>query len=127
MRTNSLTDKPQHEFINIYTIGCRQNFSNDSGLITSPLYPNQYPDNVECVYVISQKIGTFVNVTFINLDIVCQGTGTTSDYLEMRDGYSEESPFMGRYCGNGTNVPTFLQSTQNFLRIRWDTYTQWVA
>ena len=113
--------------MNIYVAGCGQNYTNDSGLITSPLHPNQYPNNVECIYLISQKIGTFVNVTFINLDIVCLETDSTSDYLEMRDGYSEASPFMGRYCGNGTNVPVSLQSTQNYLRIRWDAFTQRVA
>ena len=38
----------------------------------------------------------------------------------MRDGCSEKSPIMGRFCGIGSIVPASLQSTQNCLRIRWD-------
>ena len=48
------------------------------------------------------------------MDIDCQ-----SDYIELRDGNSEDSPLMGTFCGNGSNVPDFMQTTQNNFRIRW--------
>ena len=44
-------------------------------------------------------------------------TGKT-DYLEMRDGASAESPVMMRHCGNGAKIPSTMQTTQNFLWIR---------
>ena len=71
-----------------------------------------------CVYLISQPNGTFVNISFLYMDIDCQGLTTlTSDYLELRDGKTNESPLMGRFCGNGTNTPDVMQTTQNNLRI----------
>ena len=87
-----------------------------SGDITSPSYPDYYPHNTDCIYTISQPNGTYVNISFLSMDISCQGT--PSDYIEMRDGNSEDSPLMGRFCGNGSNVPAFMQTTQNHLRIR---------
>ena len=102
---------------------CGGNYSNTTGIISSPSYPNDYPELADCVYLISQPNGTYVNISFITMDIDCQEVLTsedlTSDYIDMRDGSSEESPLMGRFCGNGSNVPDFMQTTQNHLRLRW--------
>ena len=96
---------------------CGGSFSNFSGTLSSPSYPDPYPELTDCVYLISQPDGTYVNILFINMDINCQGR--SSDYIEMLDGNSEDSPLMGRFCGNCSNVPDFMQTTQNHLRIRW--------
>ena len=95
---------------------CGGNFSNASGVLSSFSYPNPYPDLADCVYIISQPNGTYVNISFLSMDIDCQGT--PSDYIEMRDGYSGDSPPMARFCGNGSNVPDFMQTSQNHMRIR---------
>ena len=100
-----------------YSFTCGGNFNNQSGTLSSPLYPNPYP-TADCVYLISQPNGTYVNISFLTMDIDCQGT--PSDYIEMRDGNSEDSPLMARFCGNGSKVPEFMQTTQNHLRIRWN-------
>ena len=89
---------------------------NSSGVLYSPLHPNPYPELAECVYLISQPNGTYVNMSFLSMDIDCQGT--PSDYIEMRDGNYEDSPLMVKFCGNGSYVPDFMQTTQNHLRIR---------
>lgn len=52
------------------------------------------------------------------MDVVCKESFSTKDYIEIRDGNSEDSPLMGSFCGNGTNVPAFMQTTQNYLRLR---------
>ena len=95
---------------------CGRNYSHASGFLSSPSHPNPYPDLAECVYLISSPSGTYVNISFILMDIDCQGT--PSDFIEMMDGNSEDSPRMARFCGNGSNVPDFMQTTQNNLRIR---------
>ena len=51
-------------------------------------------------------------------NIVFSAKALGSDYLEMRDGISEDSALMGRFCGNNSNIPAFLQTTQNYLRLR---------
>ena len=97
---------------------CGGNYTNASGILTSPSYPNPYPHLAHCIYLISQPNGMFVNMSFISIDVNCQGSYTTSDYVEMRDGNSEDSPLMGRFCGNGSNVPAFIQTSKNHLWIR---------
>ena len=95
---------------------CGGSYSHSSGNLTSPLHPNPYPELADCVYLISQPNGTYVNISFLTMDIDCQET--LSDFIEMRDGNSEASPLMGRFCGNGSNLPALMQTTQNYLRIR---------
>ena len=98
---------------------CGGDYTNESGILTSPSYPNPYPRMADCVYLISQPNGTYVNISFISMDVNCQERYSTGpDYIEMRDGNSEDSPVMGIFCGDGSNVPAFMQTTQNHLRIR---------
>ena len=97
---------------------CGGTYSNASGVLSSPLYPNAYPEMADCVYLISQPNGTYVNISLPTMDTDCQEMYSQSDYIEMRDGSSQDSPLMGMFCGNGSNVPDFMQTTQNHLRIR---------
>ena len=103
--------KVQHFFT-----ACGGNYSDRSGVISSPLHPHLYPDFVDCVYLITQPNGAYVKITLFSMDIDCQGTST--DFIEMRDGHHEDSPQIARFCGNGSNVPDFIQTTQNQMRIR---------
>ena len=52
------------------------------------------------------------------MDIDCRGT--SSDFIEMRDGNSEAFPLIGKFCGNRSDIPAFTHTTQNNLRIRQD-------
>ena len=101
---------------------CGGNYNNASGLLTSPSYPNPYPDNADCLFIISQPNITHVNFTVINMDIECKETFSTSDYLEVwdGDGVSNNSLKIGTWCGNGSSIPTFVLVTQNFLSVRWE-------
>ena len=85
----------------------------------SPSYPNSYPPARDCNYIISQPNGTVVYITVIIMDIICQDLSPGSDYIEFRDGMSQDSPLIGRFCGNGKNIPASMQTTQNHLGIRW--------
>jgi len=96
---------------------CGGNFTNASGLIMSPSYPNKYPLNADCIYLISRPDGTYLNLSLINMDINCHAAGG-SHYIEMRDGDSQDSPLMAKFCGNGSTVPAFLVTIQNHLRIK---------
>ena len=108
----------QYNTLQLFT-KCGGFYSNSSGVLSSPSYPNEYPEMAECVYLITQPSGTYVNISFLSMDIDCQGpTPLTSDYMELRDGNSEESPLMARLCGNGSNIPDIIQTTHNHLRLR---------
>ena len=105
----------QYKVFQLFT-SCGGNYSNASGMLSSPLHTNPYPEQAGCVYTISQPNGAYINISFLSVNIDCQGI--PSDYIEMRDGNSEDSPLMTRFCGNGSNVPDLMQTTQNHLRIR---------
>ena len=100
---------------NAYNFTCGSKSYNGSGILTFPMQPYPYPA-ADCVYVISQPNGTYVNISFITIDIDCQGR--PFDYLEIRDGNLEDSPLMARFCGNGRNIPGSMLTTQNHMRIR---------
>ena len=95
-----------------FNLRCGGNYSNKSGILTSPLYPDAYP-TADCVYLISQPNGTLVNISFLTFDVNCH-----EDFLEVRDGNSEDSPLMGKYCGEKDQIPAYMQTTQHHLRIR---------
>ena len=100
---------------------CGGYYSNASGVLSSPSYPNPYPDLADCVYLISQPNGSYIKMSFLFMDINCTevqtSDGLTPDFIEMRDGNSEDSPLIARFCSDGSNI-NFIQTTQNHLRIR---------
>ena len=97
---------------------CGGNFYNSSGSLVSPSYPDKYPHKLDCIYLVAQQKGTFINLSVITMDINCHETHSTSDHMEIRDGISEDSPLMARLCGNNDAGPKFMQTTQHYLRIR---------
>ena len=90
---------------------CGGNFTTPNGMLTSPLYPANYPLEADCVYTISQLTNTFLTLRFHNFDLV-----KGRDYLEIRDGGSEESPLIGKL--SGTDINNTLQTTQNKVWIK---------
>ena len=99
---------------------CGGTYSNITGIITSPYFPSQYPNNTDCHYKIVQPIGTYIklNITYMDIETwpgseTCQTN--TGDYLEVRDGSSDDSPLIGQFCGNAKIATT---STSNSLSMR---------
>ena len=87
---------------------CGGSFYAERGILTSPAADIR---SEECIYVISLEDGYYVNVSIITMEIDC------TNYLEMREGFSEDSPIIGKWCGNLSNVQ-FLVTSKNHLRIR---------
>ena len=55
----------------------------------------------------------------LHMDIDCSGiTSDTSDFIEIRDGNSDISPLMGKFCGKDTFIPSGVTCSQNQLWIR---------
>ena len=96
---------------------CGGNYMGSSGIVTSPYYPNFYPNETMCDYVIHQQEGFAfqINVKLfdLSLDDACQ-----NDYLEIRDGNSEVKPLIGKFCGNNTHISTTMYSSQNYMWMR---------
>ena len=107
-------------------------FTNTHGLMSSPYYPNYYPGRAYCVYIILQPVGTVTVLKFLSMDIEYEyydysnnteldhdfqnGNLTCPfDYLEIKDGSSEQSPLIDKYCGDQTvlSLPMVILTTQN--------------
>ena len=117
-----------------YRIGCGGNFTTPNGFFASPSYPDTYPRSVDCVYTISQPLGTFVTVKILFVDISDEVEGNDDmakyfntkfykhcgcglAYLEVREGASETSPLIDGFCGKKIPLPMTLQ-TKNDVDIR---------
>ena len=102
-------------------LGCGGNSSASFSTFTSPLYPDPYPNNAECIYQVTQAVGLFITIEIVEIDIDCEIFGDLSDFIELRDGDSESSPLIGRFCGNMSNdLPKEMKTSQNNLWIRSD-------
>ena len=91
---------------------CEGHVSTPQGIITSPLYPDNYPSNANCIYTITQPTGTVILLKFYAMDI---HNDYCHDYLKINDGSSRDSPPIGKLCGS--DIPAPIQSSQNALWI----------
>ena len=92
---------------------CGGNVTTPRGLLTSPSYPENYPNDIQCDYLISIKYRSYINITIQEFDIDC------GDTIELWDGSSDDSPKMASFSGNGSDIPPYLLTSQNHLRIRY--------
>merc|ERR1711935_740928 len=90
----------------------------ESGKIQSFNYPNDYPNNEDCIWKITVPSGYNVMLEFETpFDIENDGS-CSYDYLEIRDGGAATSPFLGeRLCG--TTVPNTIKSTGNTMFVKF--------
>ena len=97
---------------------CGGSFNSANGIITSPSFPNSYPAAKDCVYVVSVPSDHYVKLRFYTMDIKCQASDLEPDHIEIRDGSTDASPLIRRFCGNASSTPEFIQTTQNYMRLR---------
>ena len=70
-----------------------------SGVITSPFYPRNYPDNQECRWQITASKGRHVVMIIDYLYTESCGQTCTCDYLEVQNGLSSDGYNEKRRCG----------------------------
>ncbi|XP_053408750.1 cubilin-like isoform X2 [Mercenaria mercenaria] len=96
--------------------GCGGTFTDESGILISPNYPNPYNHDAQCVWIVRVNERDTISLTFTNMDL--EGHADCQyDYIEVRDGSNQNAPLMGRYCGDAMPVP--LTTTQNVLYVRF--------
>ena len=98
---------------------CGGHFSTPNGILTSPLYPESYQGDTECIYTISQPIDNIILMSFHSFDVASYSWDyfcAYKDYLEIRDGLSGTSSLLGKMCGN--KIPDPIQSSQNHLWLK---------
>ncbi|CAL9698546.1 unnamed protein product [Knipowitschia caucasica] len=111
----------------IYKTGsefCFRNFSSASGMIESPGFPDKYPHNLECSYMILASPLMDITLTFLTFDLendpLQVGEGDCKyDWLDVWDGLPQVSPLIGRYCG--TKIPPEIRSSSALLSLSFHT------
>uniref|UniRef100_A0A3Q2D258 Neuropilin n=1 Tax=Cyprinodon variegatus TaxID=28743 RepID=A0A3Q2D258_CYPVA len=103
---------------------CFRNFTSPSGMIESPGFPDKYPHNLECSYMIMAPPHMDITLTFLTFDLendpLMVGEGDCKyDWLEVWDGLPQASPLIGRYCG--TKIPPEIQSSSGLLSLSFHT------
>ncbi|XP_076296135.1 cubilin [Lasioglossum baleicum] len=76
---------------------CGGNYSSNSGKLASPLYPNSYPLNSECVWFMQNSPGNRLKLTFSEFDLQ-QSDNCDLDYLEVREN-NGIGKLLGVFCG----------------------------
>ena len=82
VRRGDSNEYPQHVSL-ILLAACDETFTDETGVIQSPNYPNAYPNNRECAYVINRPAGERIRLTFSFFDV--EGSGCQFDYLEVSE------------------------------------------
>ncbi|XP_076027535.1 cubilin [Genypterus blacodes] len=103
-----------------YARGCGGLLHADRGVVSSPLYPNDYPADLDCSWHVMVTPGYRVSVSFQG-DFEIRGSGeacSSGDFVELRNGPDLSSPSLGgRLCGESR--PSNIQTTDNHLRVHF--------
>ncbi|XP_038149701.1 bone morphogenetic protein 1-like isoform X2 [Cyprinodon tularosa] len=103
-------------FSAFYEAICGGELKQDNGQIRSPNYPDDYHSNKMCVWKITVAEGFQVGLIFQSFEIEKHDT-CAYDFVEVRDGGSDSSPLLGRFCGY--DKPGNLQSSSNQLWLKF--------
>lgn len=102
-------------------VNCSGNvFTEPTGEISSPNYPNQYPENSRCDYRVALSPGYFVVLTIHSADFDVEpadSSGTCHDSLTIVSGKQRFGP----YCGNKFPGPPEIKTRNNILDIIFQT------
>ena len=66
----------------------------------SPGYPNCYPDNRDCTWLIEAPAGYYVLLEVYQFNLEYGGSNCPYDYLEIYDGHTSSSHLITRACGS---------------------------
>uniref|UniRef100_A0A674GZR9 CUB and zona pellucida like domains 1 n=1 Tax=Taeniopygia guttata TaxID=59729 RepID=A0A674GZR9_TAEGU len=93
---------------------CGGSVSDSSGVLQSPNYPGNYPNDADCVWEI-QVENNFQFLKFSSEMDLTSGT-CQHDYIEVYDGPLHSSPLLGRFCSG--SFPTYVSSS-NMMTVRF--------
>nr|XP_020468074.1 neuropilin-1a-like isoform X2 [Monopterus albus] len=86
---------------------CSRNFTAPRGFIKTPGFPDKYPNNLDCTFMIFAPKMSEIVVEFDSFDMEPDTTPPPGalcryDWLEIWDGFPAVGPHIGRYCGQAS-------------------------
>ncbi|XP_034427678.1 cubilin [Hippoglossus hippoglossus] len=97
------------------------NDNDPPGYISSPNYPQNYPQNIDCIWVITVPNGEAVQIDFEDEFYIEPTAQCMYDYLEVRDGSITNADLISRLCGNTRPSTQHSTGSSMLLRFRTDT------
>ncbi|XP_036084876.1 CUB and sushi domain-containing protein 1 isoform X1 [Rousettus aegyptiacus] len=91
---------------------CFFNFTASSGIILSPNYPEEYGNNMNCVWLVIAPPGSRVHLIFHDFDVEPQ-----FDFLAVKDDGGSEVTVLGTFSGH--EVPAQLASSGHVVRLEF--------
>ena len=90
-------------------------FNATKGIIASPFFPYNYPNNIYCSWKIELPPGNTIIVTADEMDVEFV-SNCTRDFLEIRDGSGSSAVSLGKFCGS---LPAIVEvkSTSNEVQV----------
>uniref|UniRef100_A0A8C8SUX1 CUB domain containing protein 2 n=1 Tax=Pelusios castaneus TaxID=367368 RepID=A0A8C8SUX1_9SAUR len=84
-----------------------------SGVITSPDYPENYPNNAECHWIIQAAPNSIIRLDFADFQME-NNEGCNFDYVAVFDGPTMGDPHLSHHCGN-MKPPDIVSSMHELL------------
>ncbi|XP_056383708.1 astacin-like metalloendopeptidase isoform X2 [Hyla sarda] len=100
-------------------VDCGGTYTTDNGTVTSPLYPDPYPNLSDCFTSIWAPEGYQIVLNFTFFDVE-YSSACLYDYLLVFDGGRTDSPLLGRYCWNKPIPPVVSSGNALLLEFRSD-------
>ncbi|XP_016988568.1 cubilin homolog [Drosophila rhopaloa] len=97
---------------------CGGRIISSSGELTSPDYPANYSAGLDCDWHLNGAIGQLLELQLEIFDLE-MSPNCSSDYLEIRNGGSMNSPLIGHFCGR--NIPTRIPTYTHEVRLLFHT------
>ncbi|XP_065362088.1 cubilin homolog [Calliphora vicina] len=91
---------------------CGGKIHSSNGKIHTPNWPSNYTGDLDCTWIIITPPGTQIELQIEIFDLE-MSNNCSSDWLEIRNGGSNHSTLLGRFCGNMTNIPHVIPSFTN--------------
>lgn len=111
---------------------CGGIYTSIQGVIRSPNYPGEgaYPPDSVCEYKILSRVGSFLNITFTDIDLPDgePNCSTTKDNIQIfsiirgNEFLTESKILIGTYCGK--NIPSLVQTDSNAALIVFTTFKE---
>ncbi|XP_029048305.2 cubilin isoform X2 [Osmia bicornis bicornis] len=95
---------------------CGGTYTSFKGKIASPGYPNTYPLNSECIWIINNSPGNKLSLTFSEFELQ-QSENCDLDYLEIRED-SGIGKLLSTSCG--TNIEPVQSSSKLWIKFKSD-------
>ncbi|XP_055502765.1 deleted in malignant brain tumors 1 protein-like [Leucoraja erinacea] len=92
---------------------CGGYLDNANGIVSSPYYPDSYPNSASCIWHIRVESHQIIDLQFSDFDLE-MGQNCLLDYVAIYDGPSTNSTLLARLCSNPSEA---LISSSNSMTI----------